>query len=120
MNRRMYGVDILVNVGFRSVVRSSIRLLPDAIRGTKFAAGTAVAVDLIPGTWAQAAWAQETKPVSITVPPVLRAEAGSNSQLSIRVGPQETPGPSRRCSLVAVGYRTVERYKLHQSLGQPA
>jgi superoxide dismutase, Cu-Zn family len=90
MNRRMYGVDILVNVGFRSVARSSIRPLPNAIRGTKFAAGTAVAVALILGTWARAAWAQETKPVSITVPPVLRAEAGSNSQLSIRVGPQET------------------------------
>jgi superoxide dismutase, Cu-Zn family len=57
---------------------------------TRFAAGTAVAVDLILGTWAQAAWAQEAKSVYITVPAVLRAQPGSNTQLSIRVGPPET------------------------------
>jgi Cu-Zn family superoxide dismutase len=52
-----------------------------------FAAGTALAVNLVIGTWTRAAWAQEAQNVFITVPPVTRAQPSATTQLSIKVGP---------------------------------
>jgi Cu-Zn family superoxide dismutase len=56
----------------------------------RLAVGTAMVVQLVLGTWAQAAWAQEAQRVSITVPAITRAQPSSTTQLSIRVGRQET------------------------------
>src|SRR3974377_2407273 len=61
------------------------------VRAIRFAAGTAVAIDLALGIWSlAAAWAPEAPRATITVQPVTRAQPSSMTQLSIQVGPQET------------------------------
>jgi Cu-Zn family superoxide dismutase len=56
----------------------------------RFAAAATTVVELILGTWGQAAWAQEAQRVSIAVPAITRAQPSSTTQLSIRIEPQET------------------------------
>jgi Cu-Zn family superoxide dismutase len=79
----------LGDVSVGSAARS--RLRPSS-NGTaiRFAAGTAVAIDLALGIWARAAGAQEAQRATITVPAVTRAEPASTTLLTIRVGPQAT------------------------------
>jgi Cu-Zn family superoxide dismutase len=56
----------------------------------RFAAVTTTVVELVLGTLGQQAWAQEAQRFSITVPAITRTQASSTTQLSIRVGPQES------------------------------
>jgi superoxide dismutase, Cu-Zn family len=85
----MHGIDIRGEVGIASAVRCCFGLLLNVMT-IRFAVGTAVAFDLALGTWARAAWAQESQHFCITVPPVTRAQPAAVTKLSIQVGAQET------------------------------
>jgi Cu-Zn family superoxide dismutase len=84
----MHGFAIRSEVGF-SLARSCFYFL-STVMTIRFAAATLAIVELVIGTWAQAAWAQQAQRVSITVPAITRALPSSATQLSIRVRPQET------------------------------
>jgi superoxide dismutase, Cu-Zn family len=85
----MHNTVVRGDIRVRSALRSSCRLLSEAMI-VRFAVGTAMVVQPVLVIWTQAAWAQEARHASITVPPVTRAQASSTTQLSIQVGPQET------------------------------
>jgi Cu-Zn family superoxide dismutase len=88
MSRCIDGIDIRSDVGV-SAARSCFPFLSSAM-SIRFAVATTTIVELVLGTCGQAAWAQQAQRFSITVPAITRTQASSMTQLSIRVGPQET------------------------------
>jgi superoxide dismutase, Cu-Zn family len=81
-------MDAIGDVRSRRAGRFRLRPL-STVTVIRFAAGTAVAIDLALGIWSRAAQAQDAQRATITVPAVTRAAPASTTQLSIRVGPQE-------------------------------
>src|SRR5262245_16890941 len=89
MSGPMHDLEIRGEVGIASAARCCFRLLSNVMT-IRFTAGMVVAMGLALATWTRAAGAQEAQRVSITVPPVTRAQPASTTQLSIQVRPQQT------------------------------
>ena len=86
----MHGISVRGDVGVGNTARSCFHHSSKV--ATVIAAGTGVVLHVTIGTWSRAAWSQEAQRATITItfPPVTRAQPASVTQLSIHVGAQET------------------------------